>query len=233
MPSTAAAAYGVTCRALGNEDDRGQLCAMRLRDIRHTPEQIQAAMRAEIAARYRNGGRSTAKRRPLTFAAIRAAEITKLYRARYGRQLPDTDEGILAARIMAHHLGRLRDATRRISSWLDRWAPWLDLQEGERLIREATECPLKWRADKLAWKLRVTAAERANLGIRTIGAIDQTKEQRKQAAAERRRHSQEARRRQEGAKPRAEYEASAQGKPWNREGISRATWYRRRANPET
>jgi hypothetical protein len=204
---------------------------MRLRDIKFTPEQLKASKHAEIASRYRTAGTS-AKNRPVTFAAIRAAELTKLYRARYGRELPEGDAGVTAARIMVHHLARLRDASRRIASWIDRWAPWLDLQEGERLIREATECPLKWKADKLAWKLRITSAEREALGIRTIGAIDQTSAERKELAKQRRAERERNRRRAQGAKPRADYQAGAQGKPWKAASISRATWYRQRHKPQ-
>lgn len=196
---------------------------MRLRDIKISPEQLQAAKHAEIAARYRTG--TNAKHRPVTFAAIRASELTKLYRARYGRELPEGDAGVMAARIMVHHLARLRDAPRRIASWLNRWAPWLDLQEGERLIREATECPLKWKADKLAWKLRITSAEREALSIRTIGAIDQTSAERLELAKQRRADRETERRRQQGAKPRAAYVGT---KPWTAAGMTRATWYRRR-----
>lgn len=137
---------------------------------------VVSRKRREIAKRY------AAKRRrfgPVSFAAIRVSELSRLFAHRYsGLQLPDSDEGVQMARVMAHHMGRLRDAPRRISQWCERNAPWLGLQEIERLIRDATECPLRWKADRLAWLLGVTAAERDEVGLRTIGATDQTREQR-------------------------------------------------------
>lgn len=165
-------------------------------------------------------------------AAIRASEMTRLYQRRYPlEQLPDTDEGVDLARLMLQHLNRLRDAPRRISRWLDRWCPWLDLASHERLLADAMAVQLRYRADKLAWKLRVTAAERQELGLRTIGAIDQTKDQRADAAKERHRERARARRRTKGAKPRAEYEANSANRtrPWEAAGMSRRTWYRQLA----
>jgi hypothetical protein len=52
---------------------------------------------------------------------------------------------------------------------------------------------------------------------------------------EKNRKSQERRRRKSGAKPREQYEADSVSskEPWKLEGISRATWYRRRKAGET
>jgi hypothetical protein len=58
----------------------------------------------------------------------------------------------------------------------------------ERLISEVTQCPLKWSADKLGWKLRLSDDQRTRLKIRTIGAMGITKDQR----AERRKAKQAA-----------------------------------------
>lgn len=199
---------------------------MVLRIVRPEPA-VVAARKREVAARYARANRK--KFGPLTLAAIRASELTRLYKSRYpDGHLPTDDDGEMAARIMVYHLARLRDATRRMSHWLDRWAPWLDLQSHERLINDALTCPLRYRADKVAWKLRVTAAERTRLGLRTIGAIDQSAEQRKVAAKDRRRHRDRERRRAKGMRPRAEYEAGSTNreKPWLASGMSRATWYR-------
>src|SRR5947199_200887 len=91
---------------------------------RPSPELI-AARRIEVSKRYRAMAKKRHKR-PLTFAAIRAAELTRLYDHRYGPVLiPETDQGMVAARIMVHHLARLRDAPRRITAWMATCAPWL------------------------------------------------------------------------------------------------------------
>lgn len=190
---------------------------------------VVAARQREIAHRYAEAKRK--KFGPVTLAAIRAAELTRLYQARYpGGQLPADDFGETAARIAIYHIAKLRDATRRMSRWLDRWAPWAGDAGHERLINDALTCPLRYKADKLAWKLKVTAEERQRLGLRTIGAIDQSAEQRAAIAKERRAQRARDRRRAEGAKPRAEYEANSisRGQPWIAAGMSRAAWYHQR-----
>ena len=67
--------------------------------------------------------------------------------------------------------------------------------------------PLRWRADKLATRLNLTEAERKRLRITTIGAVDLTRQQRKDRRRARDRALKHARRLAAGAKPRAEYEA--------------------------
>jgi hypothetical protein len=131
---------------------------------------------------------------------------------------------------MVHHLGRLRDAPRRIGNWCARYAPWLGLESHERLIRDTQERPLRWKADRLAWKLRVTAAERTTLKLRTIGAIDMTAQQRAEQRKRRNAERMRALRKAQNATPRAIYEAQSlsRTKPWEAAGVSRRTWYRLR-----
>lgn len=211
------------------------------RNVRPTPAVI-AARKREIAKRYKDHAkRKSLGAKPLTLAAVRIAELTRLFDRRYGPVLlPDSDEGVICARIVVHHLARLRDAPRRISDWMHTCAPWLSLASRERLIREAIENPMRWGADKLGWKLKITIVERTELKLRTIGAMGQTADQRKQAAADKRRGRQRIyqsnRRRANGAKPRAEYEAGSisKSKPWEALHMSRTQWYRAgKPSPET
>jgi hypothetical protein len=58
------------------------------------------AKRREIAIRYRQGK----KPRPFSMAALRCAELNRLWADRYGAALPDDDAGRDDARITAHHL---------------------------------------------------------------------------------------------------------------------------------
>lgn len=133
-------------------------------------------------------------------AAIRLAELTRWLDDTHGAgaELEAGDDSIQIVRLFAHHMGGLPDTPRRIQSWIDRYAPWLSLASQERLIGEVTQCPLKWSADRLAWKLHLTDATRTRLKITTIGAIDCSKEQRaerrKQRNAERNRARRAAKR---------------------------------------
>jgi hypothetical protein len=181
------------------------------------------ALRREIARRHRQ------KHKPFSMAALRCAEISRLLVNRYGAILPDDDAGRDDARLMAHHLGRLSgDQRRRIVNWLDVYAPWFIGAERSKLLAEIDHKPRKWRADKLADRLRLTEAERHHLRITTIGAIDVTKAERTKRRKQAKREFIAAARRANGAIPRAEYEAKSlsQTKPWEALGMSRASWYR-------
>lgn len=148
---------------------------------RPSPNQI-AALKFEIAQRYKRQAAHAGKRnRSRGMAAIRLAELTRWLDDQFGQgvELDQSDAGYTIARIFAHHLAALADAPRRITRWCDTYAPWISPRDLERLIRECVECPLKWSADKLAWKLRLTDAKRSELKIKTIGAIDCNKDQRK------------------------------------------------------
>lgn len=172
---------------------------------------------------------SPAHNRRLTLVRLR--ELERLFSARYGAELPDDDAGRDDFKIVAHHIVHLGpDAERHIIAWAALWCPWLSNAEATATAIRSIANPIKFTADVLAWRLRLTAAERKHLAITTIGAIDQNKAQRAEAQKQRRREAERARRRARGAKARVDYELSsaAAWRPWEAEGISRATWYRRR-----
>jgi hypothetical protein len=182
------------------------------------------AKHREIAVRYRHGKKS------ISMAAIRCAEINRLLNSRYGAVLPDDDAGKDDASIMVHHLAQISgDQRARIAAWIALRAPWMHAADTESLIAAAIAKPLRWRADKLAVRLNLTAADRARLGIKTIGACDMTKAEREAARKARKRQAKREGRRAKGVKPRAEYEQQSisRTKPWEAEGISRPQWYRR------
>jgi hypothetical protein len=188
------------------------------------------ARRAEIARRYRAKRRA----RPISMAALRIAELRRLFKARYGDELPDDDAGRADAALMAHHLARRPgDPHRRIALWLVQHAPWMPADERERLADDAIAKPLRWKADTLAARLNLTAGERQRLRICTIGSTDRTKAERLADRKQRKREADRLRRQQhrqaKGAKPRTEYETNSRArmKPWLTAGVSRSTWYRR------
>jgi hypothetical protein len=96
-------------------------------------------------------------------------------------------------------------------------------------VAEAADAAF-YTAAKLAKIMNSKEAERTMLGIRTIGAVDVSPEQRK-ANRKKRDRDRRARQRRDAKKPtRAEYlaaNAKSREKPWLAEGISRRTWYRR------
>lgn len=161
---------------------------------------------AEIARRYARRDGRRRERRPFSMAALRIAEINRLYLDQYGPGLPDDDAGRDNAMVAVHHLAKLGDnPAGRIRSWLRVWAPWMPPEEAQALTCAALLRPLRWKADTLAARLGVTAERRTRLKIRTIGAIDQTKEERAELQRQRRRLAAQARRRAKGARSRDEY----------------------------
>lgn len=132
---------------------------------------------------------------------------------------------------MVHHLaGVPEDPRQSIPPWLEQWAPWLSIADAKALMAEAILRPRRWKADKLAWRLKLTDADRDQLGITTIGSIDISRAERTARREARKYERLIVRRRLKGAKPRAEYEAQSlsRTKPWTALGMSRAAWYRAR-----
>jgi hypothetical protein len=84
------------------------------------------------------------------------------------------------------------------------------------------------RPDKMGELLGVTDATREAAQAWNIGTLGGSRAARAKAAKERDRLRDESRRRASGATPQAK--SLSQTKPWEAEGISRATWYRRQAN---
>jgi hypothetical protein len=102
--------------------------------------------------------------------------------------------------------------------------------EAEDVVQEAEATPRARKADALGCYLRLDYATRQALGITMIGAYDADKRERRRWRQERNRQSKERQRRENGVKTRAEWlEANSisKAKPWEAEGISRITWYRR------
>jgi hypothetical protein len=165
-----------------------------------------------------------------SIASLRVSELSRLFTCRYGEILPDDDAGRDDAQIMCHHLAALTgDPRTKIMGFIELRCPWMPIAEAKALLVETIAKPRRWRADKLAWRLRLTHADRTTLKITTIGSIDKAKSARWHERQERTRKAKEERRRQAGAKARADYLASVRsGQPWKALGISRATWFRRR-----
>ena len=131
---------------------------------------IVEAKKREIARRYRRRRKHATKPQ---FAAIRITELNRLFTARYGEILPDNELGRDALFIVAHHLIHLAGIPhKRIGDWAQQYCPWLTMREFQTLLGDVAQRPIVWKADSLAWRLRLNYADRQTLKITTIGAID-------------------------------------------------------------
>lgn len=172
---------------------------------------------------------------PMQLIGLRMNDLAKLFHARYGHILPDDDAGRDDLSVAVHHLACLARPHKPIDRWLEIWAPWLTVAERKTIVADALVSPQRWKADQLAWRLRLTAEDRRMLGITTIGAIDENKSARTKRRKRLDRERKARLRRALGSKPRKVYEGQSleQAMPWIGEGISRRTWYRRRSKAGT
>lgn len=169
--------------------------------VRHRPSpDLIAARKWEIKRRYEHHAK--VGKRSRSMAAIRIAELQRWLSdvTGAGAELEPSPWSADIARIFVHHFVVLSDGNRRAADWLDTFCPWIERRDREYLITEANHCPLKWAADKLAWKIRLTDAKRTELKITTIGAVDVSQAQRKERR--RARHAELARIRRATAKSR-------------------------------
>jgi hypothetical protein len=189
---------------------------------------LEKARHAEIRRRYAWAARNHGKPRPrLTVTALRIAELERIFRHRYDGRFPDTPDGRLALAVMAAHYAQRSDAA-SVAGWIRSRTRWAGLDVADAIAAEARVNPCDWTADALGWTIKLTAQERAELKIRTIGAIGSTSKMRAAARAEKERARKTKERRDAGAIPRAEYEAKSlvKTRPWEAMGLSRSAWYR-------
>ena len=137
------------------------------------PEEVRRQERAEIRKRNRRRHKGPVALGPP--ASVRVAEIDRILIDRYGDILPDDDAGRDDCFIMCHHLARRAgDPVVRIHGWLSQRAPWMPAADRQALTERVLARPRRWKADTMAKRLGLTAANRTRLKIKTIGAIDQT-----------------------------------------------------------
>jgi hypothetical protein len=176
---------------------------------------------------------------------LRLGETRKLLRDRCGPILPDDDAGreYLRELLLPISLGpyeaikrpgaiQLWGPTDRMRHEIERWAPWMSEDEARDLRLEINSMPMWQRKPKprtLGERLNVTYAERARLGLRTIGPCDMTEKAMALIRKQKKRQRDKLRRQLQGQQSRADYLAAhnkSKEQPWIKAGKSRATWYR-------
>jgi hypothetical protein len=166
---------------------------------------------------------------------LRLREIEAIIRHRHGRFIPDpagTDERDTCVAYLEAAAGAC--AGQDLAGWARRWAPWADDTTVVAIATRASTRKRMMKSDGVAGLLGVTLSLRDELELRTIGACDVTKIERKKLAKERKRERgrvRMARKRSQDVRcDRQSYEANSaeRTRPWEAEGVSRRTWYRRR-----
>jgi hypothetical protein len=162
---------------------------------------------------------------------VRIGDLIKLFGGRYGGGdlfvFPDDDAGREDLRILVEHYVRAKPSA--VPRVLKARAPWLTGIEQEDLLQWVIRSPRLWKAQALAIQLNLTEAERSRHGIRTIGSVDMTPEERKQQRKLQDRARKRKARRTKGAKPREQWLAAnskSREKPWLALGMGRSAYYK-------
>jgi hypothetical protein len=161
---------------------------------------------------------------------MRLREIEKIIMHRHGQVIPDptgTDDVELCVAYIKAAAFAL--SGQDMAAWCQRWAPWVDETFVLLIVAQAATRKLMMPANAVAALLSVSWKERTEIGLTTIGAFDVSASERsalaRQRKRERDRERQESKRRADG---RGSHAASlARSKPWEEEGISRASWFRK------
>jgi len=166
---------------------------------------------------------------------MRLREIETVIRDRHGPFIPDPEDTDDRDFCLAYARAAILSLSAQCGfEWAAKWLPWARRAEIEPFFREAATRKHMMNSDGVAGLLCVTFDERTRLGLKTIGACDLSKADRKKLAKQRKRERDRermrAKRAAEPRKNRRSYEAESIEtlKPWIEEGISRRTWYRRR-----
>lgn len=171
-----------------------------------------------------DGMRPARKVRPkVNRLPLRVSNMKIMLADRYGPHLPDTEDARHDLLPHVHHLFLLNGPERARREAL-RLLPELSEVEIAGMVRDACW----WDDDELGVYLEFGDADRTRLKAYTIGGYDCLRGERKKRRRRHRRDADRARRAAAGA--RARVQSTEQTRPWEQEGISRRTWYRRRSN---
>jgi hypothetical protein len=167
------------------------------------------------------------------YRALRLGNLRGLFLWRWGRPLPDDDCGRedIEELLCPISLGPNPDEGMALA--IQDWAPWLPHDEACSLTAHVKNLPRKVRmpsARVIGQRQRLTLAERETLGLWTMTPFDMTEADIAGLRKAKERARQQRKRAVAGAASRAVYIAKSLSrlKPWEAEGVSRRTWYRRR-----
>ena len=167
-----------------------------------------------------------------TIRRLRAGDLRQLVQARCGHNLPEDDAGreYLWEWLLIGSLGA--EPERKMLNIVETFAPWMDSAEAFQVISQIGRIPRheRWRtARKLGELLNVPHQEREAFKLWQFRPCDMTDKQMKELKKAKKRTGMQRLRRRSGTKSREAYLADnslARRKPWQTEGISRATWFR-------
>jgi hypothetical protein len=161
---------------------------------------------------------------------LRLGNLRGLLRARCGHTLPDDDAGreYLWELLLPISLGPEPDL--KMANTIEVHAPWMKTKEATEMNDQIKR--LRWylrtsTPRAIGQRLRVTREEWIRLKLKTILPFDMTGGEITEFRKANKRARDRRRRQAAGSKPREQ--SLSRLKPWAVEGISRRTWFRKRA----
>ena len=169
-----------------------------------------------------------------TFRRLRLGHLKRILHDRYGLILPDDDAGRddLHELLLAVSL-RPKEPVLIMRNIVETWAPWMTSPEMYDLIQRIEQTPPNQRyrtAKDLGRRLNVTNAERERMRLWTIAPADMTEDELAEWRRAKRNQRRRRKRQRDGIRSRMTFLAASldRQKPWDKAGMSRRTWYRRR-----
>lgn len=147
--------------------------------------------------------------------------------------MPDDDAGLEDLEDALHHVAFTKGGTEAMAAFCRKWAPWLSENDARALCARIAADPKRFEADELGERMRLDMLDRERLGIKTFSAFNMPKHvtlidgTRFALRADFQRRMKNAKRKAE--RKRSTKQTITAAKPWKAEGVSRATWYRRKA----
>ena len=203
-----------------------------------TNRQRVALLDAKYNSHFRE--KRNGRNRQWSLQQQRVNEINRIIAFRHGGLLSVLRDGTYAGdevtiiRLVAHHCRDLPNPQGRFETWSQDHAPCLSKADVRAHFEKAINHPRKFKAVKIGWMLKLSKLHRQALDIRTIDAYDWEPGEKAALKSQRKAEAETRRRRRNGAIPRTEYEAKSLStqKPWEADGISRSTYYRRKRKAE-
>jgi hypothetical protein len=125
----------------------------------------------------REAKRKAKKKKPLPRVVLRLRNIEKFMADLYGSILPEEDEGALVD--LSVLVATAKAAGKPAINFIRKWAPRMRQDEAERFVAEVDINLAFLDADAIAKRMGVNFASKERLKVRTIGAYDVPKAERK------------------------------------------------------